>query len=106
MERAFILTPTVDEQQSRITQKHAYFWQSTITPVTFFMAHRLGEDKFVDSFQRSLQALLIQFHSQTDASMPKDILKEFHEPIKESWKPNVQCSMLKRGMRIMKEGKI
>ena len=44
------------------------------------MAERLREDLFVDGVKRSLYKLVIQFHSQTNKTMKKDILNEFPKP--------------------------
>ena len=84
MERALysILTPIADDlkQQKQDYPKTLIFSaHSTITPVTYFMAHRLGKDMYVDGVQRSSNKLVIQFHGQTDTGMQKEILNEFRK---------------------------
>ena len=83
MERALysILTPIADDlkQQKQDYPKTLFSAHSTITPVTYFMAHRLGKDMYVDGVQRSSNKLVIQFHGQTDTGMQKEILNEFRK---------------------------
>ena len=73
-----ILTPIADDlkqQMQDYPETSVFSGHCTINHVTFFMAHRLGEDMFVDGIQRYLHKLVIQFQRQTDERMQKKHFK-------------------------------